>query len=83
MHCPNYGNCQLIHIAGFVESESLREEYMQSYCTNPQEHWQCCKRYQTNSVLHFCPDFVFPDTTLNLSEILDKFDEEPLKTNDL
>lgn len=83
MHCPNYANCQLVFMTGFVRPESLRELYIQNYCTALQENWKQCKRYQTSSILHFCPDFVFPDTVLTLNEIMEKFDEETSGTNDL
>lgn len=76
MHCPNYANCQLVHLNGLVIPESLRKDYIQSYCLHPGENWKQCKRYQTNEILHFCPDFVFPDTPLSTHEIIDRFDQE-------
>jgi len=83
MHCPNYPTCQLIHVTGFVESQSIREQYIQNFCTSVQETWKNCKRYLTHSTLHFCPDFVFPDTLLSIGEIMDKFDHEEAQINDL
>ena len=76
MHCPNYSTCQLIHVSGFVESETLRDTYISNFCINIPENWKNCKRFQTNSILHFCPDFVLPDIPLSVDEIMDRFDNE-------
>jgi hypothetical protein len=80
MHCPNYPTCQLIHIPGFVESETLRESYEKDFCNHGRENWKNCKRLQTHRILHFCPDFVFPDSCLSLDEIIDRFDNETAKS---
>ncbi len=76
MHCPNYPTCQLVHIQGFVESDDLREDYILKYCTDIHGFWASCKRFNTHRMLHFCPDFVFPDTPLTVDEIMDRFDDE-------
>jgi hypothetical protein len=75
MNCPNYDNCQLIRVKGFVVSGDKREYYINAYCTDSQERWETCKRYQTHQVLHFCPDFVMPDTRLTIDQIMDHFDQ--------
>jgi hypothetical protein len=76
MHCPNYPTCQLIHVPGFVEPETIREVYIRDYCMNRLENWQNCIRFQTHNLLHFCPDFVLPDTHLSVDEIIQRFDNE-------
>jgi len=81
MHCPNYATCQLIHIPGFVEPENLRETFVQEYCTDSADNWINCKRFKTNNILHFCPDFVLPDTPLSIDEIMDRFDNDISQTN--
>jgi|WetSurMetagenome_2_1015567.scaffolds.fasta_scaffold142682_2 hypothetical protein len=74
MKCPNYHSCQLINIEGFLKSQSRREQYMEEYCSGKLENWKNCTRFRTHGALHFCPDFVFPDTGLTLDEIMDRFD---------
>lgn len=81
MHCPNYPTCQLIHVQGFVEPEILREAYLNDFCNDESGHWKTCKRFQTNNILHFCPDFVFPDTLLSIDEIMDRFDDDISQRN--
>jgi hypothetical protein len=74
MQCPNYNNCQLIMTEGIVESQIMRQEFMDEFCSGKQENWKNCKRFLTHQSLHFCPDFVVPDTALTLDEIMDRFD---------
>jgi hypothetical protein len=76
MNCPNYSNCQLIKIDGFLESEDKRQNYIKAYCTSDNEKWGNCKRYMTHHLLHFCPDFVLPDTLLCVDEIIDRYENE-------
>jgi hypothetical protein len=80
MHCPNYPTCQLIQIPGFIESVTIREAYITTYCNANPEYWSNCKRYQTHHFLGFCPDFIFPDSSLSLDEIIDRFDIEISQT---
>ena len=83
MNCPNYTNCQLIRIPGFLGPDNSPEQYINDYCTSPGEEWNHCKRYNTWQQLKFCPDFVLPDTVLSLDEIIDRFDEELTTTNNI
>jgi hypothetical protein len=72
-HCPNYATCQLIN--GVVEvSDNQKKSYTNNFCFNPKERWNECKRMVTKRTLGFCPDFVLPDSTLTVDEIMDKFD---------
>lgn len=75
MNCPQYANCRLVLTRDIVNSESLRQTYIDSFCTRDPESWECCKRYQTRQQLQFCPDFVLPDTELTIDEIVDCFDD--------
>jgi len=83
MHCPNYPTCQLIHVAGFVEPETLRDSYIRDFCSDSIENWHNCKRFQTHRILHFCPDFVFPDTSLSVDEIMERFDNDISQPNNM
>ncbi|MFU8844661.1 MAG: hypothetical protein ACNA7V_12740 [Bacteroidales bacterium] len=74
--CPNYGSCRLVQNLGFSGNESRRKVYLTTYCETDQTIWSACKRYIVKNQLHFCPDFVLPDTILSPEEIIDKFDNE-------
>jgi hypothetical protein len=81
MDCPNYLTCQLIHVTGFVEPGTRLEQYTVEFCNGKQEQWKNCKRFLVNTNLHFCPDFVLPDTSLSVDEIIDRFDHEISQPN--
>ena len=53
-----------------------KETYMDIWCRDVGEKWRDCKRFSTKATLGFCPDFVVPDTSLSIDEIIDKFEEQ-------
>jgi len=73
-YCPNYSSCKLVKSNGLELDEKVRQQYLDTYCTTKSADWESCKRYQCRKVLHFCPDFVFPDTDSTVDEIVDQFD---------
>ncbi len=75
-NCPSYSDCQLINGELIVPDIVDKKHYTSNYCLNGKKHWSACKRYITKSALHFCPDFVLPDTPLTPEEIIEKFDNE-------
>jgi len=72
--CPNYSSCKLVKPSGLGLTEKLRQQYLDTYCTTEPACWESCKRFQCREILHFCPDFVLPDTDSNVDEIIDQFD---------
>ncbi|MBN2174355.1 MAG: hypothetical protein JW731_09495 [Bacteroidales bacterium] len=77
-NCPNYNSCRLVNLQDFKFQDTTRKKYIEIYCSTGEANWNSCKRYLTKKTLGFCPDFVLPDTTLSLNEIIEKFDEESL-----
>ena len=77
-YCPNYCICKLIHEVGFTANETERKNYIHDYCRNDKTRWELCKRLIVKNALNFCPDFVLPDNTLTIDEIIDKFDREDM-----
>jgi len=75
-YCPNLASCKLVIAENVVPDEVLRNSYINVYCKSNNERWQGCKRLIVKNKLNFCPDFVLPDTTLTIDEIIDKFDNE-------
>ena len=74
--CTNYTTCKLVNLAGFCKNDSTRQKYLKSFCEQTHKTWSKCKRYEMKNELGSCPDFVFPDTTMTLAEIITKFDEQ-------
>ena len=75
-HCPNINTCRMVRTDVVVPDPDKREQYINRWCKGEKEGWSHCKRYQVKTALGFCPDFVVPDTGMDINEIMDKFDEE-------
>ncbi|MBE9492484.1 MAG: hypothetical protein IMY70_06340 [Bacteroidetes bacterium] len=74
-YCPNYHICKLVNVPGFIGDGSQRKNYIAEYCQGNKAKWESCKRLIVKDTINFCPDFVLPDTSLSIDEIIDKFDE--------
>ena len=82
MNCPNFNDCKLVQTNQVINNdEPLKSVYINKYCTVEDDVWEDCKRYQTKLQLQFCPDFVLPDSTYTIEEIMDKYDEDIFKDN--
>ncbi len=74
--CPNMAQCFLIKSSNTSISQIEKENYIRNFYFSLHNHFLHCKRYQTSVELHFCPDFVLPDTALSIDKIIEKYDEE-------
>ena len=72
--CPNHTSCQIITLDGFIKDPGKKDFYITFYCESSDMNWQSCKRYQTKEILNMCPDFILPDSTHTIDEILDKLE---------
>jgi hypothetical protein len=75
-YCHNYPSCRLINFDNFPISVESLQQIKSDYCEDVNENWLNCRRYIVKKELGFCPDFVFPDTEITLSEIIDRFENE-------
>lgn len=73
--CPNIPTCALVNKNNFLTDKVLIDNYIKSYCKDPVANFETCKRYITKINIHFCPDFVLPDTKMTIDEIIDKYEE--------
>jgi hypothetical protein len=74
--CPNYKTCQLVN-PPYLNLDAVKKEiYILSYCHGGKRAWSACKRYVTNNVLNFCPDFVLPDSAGTPEDIINEFDKK-------
>ena len=73
-NCSSFGSCKLVKKDSLGLTEKTREEYIQNYCLSQNRAWETCRRFECRKALHFCPDFVLPDTALSLDEIIEQFD---------
>jgi hypothetical protein len=72
--CPNIDNCRLVNADDYKITKEARENYLKNYCKT--EIWGNCNRYNIKKEMNFCPDFVLPDSSLSIGEVMDKFDED-------
>ena len=70
--CPRIDRCRLIEDKLEI-NEIMREEYKQKYCFTG---FNSCKRLIIIEKLHICPDFVLPDSSCSIDEVLDKMEKE-------
>jgi hypothetical protein len=52
---------------------------MKTYCTAGEASWSGCNRLTVKNAIHFCPDFVLPDSGMTADEAISRFDEETMK----
>lgn len=75
-YCPNREACKLYLLEGFIEKEVQRLDYIKLWCQSDQTKWSSCTRYVVKEAIHFCPDFVLPDSNMTPDEVIDRFDKE-------
>lgn len=75
-YCPNTEVCKLYLVEGFAGNEEQRMNYIQSWCQSGKKKWANCTRYVVKEAIHFCPDFVLPDSVMTPDEVIDRFDQE-------
>ena len=68
--------CRLVSAEDFDIDKTAREDFLVTFCQSETKKWKSCIRYTTKRSLGFCPEFVMPDSTMNIDDIMDKFDEE-------
>jgi hypothetical protein len=72
--CPNKPTCKLIQDDCTFSTSAQRNFFMEQFCISQDHKWETCKRFQTKSILGFCPDFVLPNACHTVDEIIDEFD---------
>ncbi|MDX9928794.1 MAG: hypothetical protein RBS37_02970 [Bacteroidales bacterium] len=74
--CPNIGGCKLVNDREFPIDERTRKHYIGSWCHGYTPGYEACRRYIVRNTLFYCPDFILPDTTMSLDEIIDRIETE-------
>lgn len=73
--CANYNICRLVNAEDFTIETAKKQDYLKTYCTAGKPVWSRCRRFVVKRELDFCPDFVLPDSTFTIAEVVEKFDE--------
>lgn len=74
--CPKVVKCPLFNDK-ILKREESAEVYKNLYCRNS-EKFATCKRYQVSEKIGSCADFVMPNSTLSVEEIIQKMKEKAL-----
>ncbi|MFO7370837.1 MAG: hypothetical protein R6X09_11260 [Bacteroidales bacterium] len=74
--CPKIVKCPLFNDKILKRAESA-EVYKKLFCRNS-EKFKECKRYQVSEKIGTCADFVMPNSTLTVDEIIQKMKEKAL-----
>lgn len=75
--CPKQRVCNLFNdkIQTFKSEQSLII-YKKLYCNAKDEYWQECRRLMIYKKTGKCADFVMPNSSLTIDQILDKMKDQ-------
>jgi len=73
--CPKVEKCPLFN-GTLLKRAGSEESYKNLFCKSGTEKWLICKRYQTSEKVGKCPDWVLPNSSLSLDEIVKKMKEK-------
>lgn len=74
--CPKIENCRLFNDQLLKRKESA-ETYKNLYCRDPQKHKEC-KRYVVSEQVGRCADFVLPNSSYSVEEIIERMKKQAL-----
>lgn len=70
-NCPKVEKCPLF-TGHLLKRKGSEDSYKNLFCTAGQEKWSACMRYQTSEKVGKCPDWVLPNCSMTLDEIIAK-----------
>lgn len=74
--CPKIEKCPLFNNK-ILKREESAEVYKNLYCRSS-EKFSECKRYQVSEKVGKCADFVMPNSTMTVDQIIQKMKEKSL-----
>ena len=70
--CPRIDHCAMI--AGRLDiDENHKETFKHRFCLGD---YDSCKRLIVIEKLHMCPDFVLPDSSISIDEVMEIMENE-------
>jgi hypothetical protein len=73
--CPKIEKCPLF-TGVLLKRKGSEESYKNLYCKAGEKKWSKCMRYQTTEKVGMCADWILPNCTMNLNEIIEKMKEK-------
>lgn len=74
--CSKIAKCPLFNDKILKRQESA-DVYKNLFCRNPEKYREC-KRYQVSEKVGTCADFVMPNSSLTVEQIIQKMKEKAL-----
>lgn len=74
--CPKVVKCPLFNDK-ILKREESAEVYKNLYCRNSEKFMEC-KRYQVSEKIGKCADFVMPNSTMTVDQIIQKMKDKAL-----
>lgn len=75
-HCPNMSHCRLVNSSDFPVDDTMRDDYIRTFCKGTHPGYNACRRYIVSRDLFLCPDFVLPDSIITLNDIFERIEKE-------
>ena len=69
--CPKFRKCPLFN-GLLLKRKGSEESYKKLYCEAGEEKWTMCKRYQTSEKVGKCADWILPNCSYTLDQIVEK-----------
>jgi len=73
--CPKVAKCPLFN-GTLLKVPGADESYKNLYCKQGKEKWTTCKRYMTSEKVGKCADWILPNCSLTLEQIVQKMKEK-------
>jgi len=74
-NCPKVETCPLFN-GVLLKRSGSEESYKNLYCKAGEDKWMNCKRYMTAEKIGSCADWILPNCSLKLEEIITKMKEK-------
>jgi len=74
--CPKTPNCRLFN-GEILKREGAAETYKNLFCRSKEKYHQC-KRYIVSEKVGDCADFIMPNSSLSIEDIIDRMKKEGL-----
>ena len=72
--CTKVAKCPLFN-GTLLKRSSSEEVYKHLFCNAGKEKWTTCKRYQTSEKVGKSADWILPNSTLTVDQIVQKMKE--------
>jgi hypothetical protein len=69
--CPKIEKCPLFN-GQLLKRKGSEDSYKNLFCTAGKQKWSACKRYQTAEKVGKCADWILPNCSMSLDEIVSK-----------